>query len=158
MSEVKGVQPGKVKLNEGEISRRELLKRLSPLGMVRLDSGQCTGCGLCAAECPTEALWVSSDQESGAFQLLFKHRLCLACNRCAEICPERCLSVERPLEPDVMDGQAVLFEDTIVRCRECGRPVGPRTMIDRLRARVVTGQNSLFELCPDCRVQFSLLR
>ncbi len=167
MNEVKGIHQSKLKGDsvkpEGEISRRELLKRLSPFGKLELDSSQCTGCGLCALECPTGALAISSSEETDAFQLLFRYDHCVACSRCVEICPEKCLRVERILELDKMASQSVLFEDTIVRCSGCGSPIGPKIMIDKLRTRVVAAGQSFpfrFDLCPTCKVQaqFSELR
>ena len=167
MSDIKGIHQGKLKVHslkpESEISRRELLKRLSPFGKVKLDASQCTGCGLCALECPTGALTVSLSEETGAFQLLFKHGVCVACGCCVEICPEKCLSVERILELDKMDSQSVLFEDEIARCSECGSPIGPKAMVDKLQARMVATGHSFparLELCPECKVkaQFGQLR
>ncbi len=160
MSEVKGIHQSKLKGDsvkpEGGISRRELLKRLSPFGKVELDSSQCTGCGLCAPECPTGALTISSSEETDAFQLLFKHGDCLACSQCVEICPEKCLRMERVLELNKMDRQSVLFEDMIVRCSGCGSPIGPKAMIDKVQARVAATRHSFpsqLELCPACKVQ-----
>ncbi len=160
MSEVKGIHQGQLKLHvlrpESEISRRELLKRLSPFGKVKLDASQCTGCGLCALECPTDALTVSSSEETDAFQLLFRYDHCVACGSCAEICPEKCLCVERILELDKMNSQSVLFEDEIVRCSGCGSPIGPRAMMDKIQARVAAAGHFLpsqLKLCPACKVQ-----
>ncbi|MBA7708050.1 NAD(P)H-quinone oxidoreductase subunit I, chloroplastic [subsurface metagenome] len=165
MSKIKGINKKRLKGNplrpEGEISRRELLKRLSPFGKVELDTPQCTGCGLCALECPTDALTVSLNKETGAFQLLFRYDHCLACSCCVEICPEKCLRVERILELDKMDSQSVLFEDEIVRCSECGSPVGSRAMINSIKAKVLAaGQvsSSQFELCPECKAKVQLSR
>ncbi|MFC1914243.1 4Fe-4S dicluster domain-containing protein [Chloroflexota bacterium] len=148
---------------EGEISRRELLRRLSPLGKVELDSSRCTGCGLCAVECPTGALVISSGEEADAFKLIFKHGNCVACGLCVEICPEKCLRMERVIELDKVGSQSVLFEDTIIRCSGCGSPLGPKSMVDKMQARVTAAGQTLplqFELCPDCKVraQFSQLR
>lgn len=142
--------------NKGEISRRELLQKLSPLGQVILDTAKCTGCGLCALECPTGALAVSLSEESDTFRLLFKHGNCVACGQCAEICPEKSLRVERILEPDKIEGQSVLFEDEIARCSRCGVPIGPRAMIEKLQARITASGHSTpsqFGLCPDCKTQ-----
>ncbi len=167
MSEAKATHQDELKLHllssEGEVSRRELLERLSPFGKVELDTSQCTGCGLCSLECPTGALTVSLIENTDTFQLVFKHGHCVACSQCVEICPEKCLHMERVLELGKMDSQSVLFEDTIVRCSGCGSPIGPKIMIDKLRARVMAaGQSfpSRFDLCPTCKVQaqFSQLR
>lgn len=148
----------KPEMNEskGEISRRELLQKLSPLGKVSLDTTKCTGCGLCAQECPTGALAFILSEESDTFRLLFRHGLCVACGQCVEICPEKCLQVERLFKVDKLDGQTVLFEDEIARCSRCGRPVGPKTMIDKLRARMIASGHPLTSqlgLCPDCKTQ-----
>ena len=147
---------------EVEISRRELLKMASPLGAVTLDSAQCTGCGLCAIDCPTGALTISQGGESDSYQLLFKHNLCVVCNQCIEVCPEKCLRLERTLEMDRLSSPAtVLFEDTIARCSECGNPVGSRAMLDNIQAKLLTaGQSfpSRLELCPDCKVKTELGR
>ena len=148
---------------EKEISRRELLRQISPLGKVELDSSRCTGCGLCSVECPTEALVILSNEETDSFRLVFKHGSCVACGLCVEICPEKCLHMERSLELGKVGKQSVLFEDKLVRCSECGRPLGPKSMVDKMQARVMAAGQALplqFELCPDCKVraQFTQLR
>jgi ferredoxin len=141
---------------ETEISRRKLLQQLSPLGKVELDSSRCTGCGLCVSVCSTEALVISSREETDVFKIILKHGICLACGKCAEICPEKCLSVERVLELDKVGTQSVLFEDGFVRCSNCGTPLGPKSMIDHMQARIIASGKTFpfqFELCPDCKVR-----
>lgn len=141
---------------EGKISRRELLKLAVPLGKVDIDGSRCTGCGLCALECPTGAL-VTSQGEDDDYQLLFRYGSCVACGQCVEVCPEECLHLERTLELDRINQPAkVLFEDRIARCSQCGSPIGTKAMIERLQAKVVAAGGaspSYFELCPTCKIK-----
>ena len=161
MSEFKKTPQNKLKLlisrPEGKISRRELLKLASPLGKVALEEAKCTGCGLCALDCPTGALVTSSGKETDSYQLLFKHGLCIACGQCIKSCPEQCLCLERTLEPDKLNSPpVVLLKDEIVRCSECGSPIASRAMINSIKSTVtLTGQLSSdhFELCPACKVK-----
>ncbi|MFC1938048.1 4Fe-4S dicluster domain-containing protein [Chloroflexota bacterium] len=146
---------------KGEISRRQLLKMASPLGKVTLEKTRCTSCGLCAVECPTEALVISSSEKTDAFQLIFKHGNCVVCGQCVEICPENCLVVERILELDKVGNQSVLFEDEIVRCSECGSPFVSRAMINHMMVKLLAaGQfpSSQLELCPGCKAKMQLSR
>jgi ferredoxin len=161
MSELKGIHQDRFQkrfsIPGGNISRRELFKLASPLGKVALDSSKCTGCGLCAGDCPTGALVVLSDGNADTYQLLFKHNLCLACGQCVELCPEQCLALERTLEVEKLNSPAiVLFEDEIVRCSGCGSPVASRAMMDKIRAKVPSGEqlsSSRLELCPTCKIR-----
>jgi len=141
----------------GGSSKGVVTTGMVPFGKLELDGAQCTGCGLCAAECPTEALTASSSVATDDYQLFFQHDLCVACGRCVEVCPEKCLRLERILELDKVDSPpAVLFEDRIARCRECGSVIGPRAMIDRLQAKLQSmGESftSQLELCPVCKAK-----
>jgi len=125
-----------------------------PFGKLELDKSQCTACGLCALDCPTEALHFLSGGDS--FQLLFHHQSCVSCGQCAKICPEKCLHLENILELDRLDSpEEVIFEGEMVRCRECNKPIAPRAMIDKLRTRIAAaeGLTSQLETCPTCRTK-----
>jgi len=145
---------------EAKITRRELLARLSPLGKVTLDSDRCTGCGLCVLECATGALTVATEADGG-FKIIFRHGLCTACGACRDICPEKCLALTRGLDTGGLDRETVLFEDAVAVCRECGRAIGPQTMLAKIRRKVeATGRPFTAEagLCPDCRARAQLGR
>ena len=126
-----------------------------PFGKIKLDSEQCTGCELCALNCPTDALSILSPDDDIGYQLLFKQDSCVACGTCVNICPEDCLELEHILEMDMIGNPAsVLFHDSIAKCCQCGKPVAPKSMIDGLKAKLREAGNSLdkhFELCPVCR-------
>lgn len=126
-----------------------------PFGKVTLDATRCTGCGLCAQNCPTDALRIASSDDRVEFQLLFLHGSCVACGACVNVCPEGCLGLERILELDKIGAGALeLFHDVIVKCRGCGEPVAPKSMIDRLRFRLRGAGKRLgdqLELCPACK-------
>lgn len=152
--------------SEGGINRRELFTMLVPgetgalksesrgSGQVKLEATRCTGCGLCAADCTTGALELASGTE-GVYRVLFRQELCTACGRCVAACPEKCLTVDAVSEAVASEvPPAALFEDTVARCRECGRVLGPRATIERLRARLEASKlpTSHVDLCPMCKV------
>ena len=140
---------------EGEMTRRELLKKASPLGRVTMINSACTACGLCAAECESGALSMEYDRNEGVCRLLFRHHLCIACGRCAKICPENCLEVERTLDTGSLDGPPeVLIESEVVTCRKCGVPFASRSMVDSIKAKLgITHEadGSYLEICPGCK-------
>jgi len=127
-----------------------------PFGKLKLDSSQCTGCGLCALHCPTAALTLLQGSDATSYELFFQYASCVACGQCVSICPEGCLHLENILELDRLKSQVeLIFEGDMVRCRECGRPIAPRAMIDKLAAKVETssGLTQHFETCPDCKIK-----
>jgi len=146
-----------------KISRRELLTLSwhgsdapdgEAQGRVTLTGGRCTGCGLCTVDCSSGALSISSKETGDEFNLRFKANMCNACGRCVDACPEKCLSLERVPASGPAD-EVVLFGDTLVRCRQCGGVVGPRAMLDKVRATMLAaGQSGAqLELCPDCKAR-----
>jgi ferredoxin len=125
-----------------------------PFGKLELDRSQCTACGLCALDCPTEALRFVSDKE--AYQLLFHYQACIGCGQCVRSCPEKCLHLENTLEIERLNKPAeTVLEGEIARCQECGIPIAPRAMIDKLRTRIAAAQGltSQLSICPACRIK-----
>jgi ferredoxin len=129
-----------------------------PFGTVALARDKCSGCGLCADNCPTGA--ISQQSSDGSVSLVFRHRDCIACGQCVAICPEKCLEIKPELD---LAGLAVppvtVFQSGIVFCRYCGQPVASRAMIEQVRQRLlaagITGTAQL-EICPDCKVKAGL--
>jgi ferredoxin len=131
-------------------------KDSAPFGIVEVDSSRCTGCGLCALDCPTEALSFLREGEDDSYRILFRHDRCVACGLCRKSCPEQCLRVERGLNLVKMgEAPSVLFEDRVSRCRDCGTPLFPEAMIGRLRSKMSAAGNDprALDLCPVCRLK-----
>lgn len=125
-----------------------------PFGRVALDASRCTGCGLCAASCTTGALSLPPVGQDDSYQMMFQHELCVACNACVEACPEKCLKVERALETGKLGKPPVaVFEDSVVRCRQCGSLMGTLAMRNRLSTKVAGMAGAAPELCPVCQLK-----
>jgi ferredoxin len=80
----------------------------------------CTGCGVCAALCPTGAL--SMGGERGRPELLWKPAHCSRCDLCLEACPRKAIRFLPGVEPEKIARETA----TAVRrfyshiCPECG--------------------------------------
>lgn len=124
-----------------------------PFGKLTLDSSQCTGCGLCAADCPTWALKAAPGGDSCG--LTFHQEECVGCGLCVKVCPEACLKLERTLELDKLGGSPqTIMKGDLVSCEVCGRPVAPRAMVKKIRAKIAAmgGNTSRLEICPECKM------
>ena len=145
--------------SKDRISRREFLKiiRLKNHGRPLIDKEKCTGCGLCAIDCPTRALMINQGSEKDTYQLLFRQGACNACGVCEKSCPENCLQlVEKEPEQNKRGKEAeVIFEDNISRCVECGIPLFPRSMVKKMEIKILMNRETTwpFNLCPSCRIK-----
>jgi ferredoxin len=128
----------------------------SPLGLVEVDPGTCTGCGMCAAHCPTSALSFAQGEE---VTLRWDPARCVGCGRCTEVCPEvgrGAVGVRRAVDVgELRRGTRTVYREDVVRCVVCGAPVAPRRMVQRVvdllgeEGRVWEGVLSRY--CAGCR-------
>jgi ferredoxin len=141
------------------MSRREFLKiiRLNNHEGPLIDKRECTGCGLCAIDCPTKALTLYQSSEKDTYQLLFRQEACNACGVCEKSCPENCLQLveEEPERNETGKEAEVIFEDNLSRCMECGIPLFPRSMVKKMETKILMNRETTwpFELCPSCRMK-----
>lgn len=56
---------------------------------VKVNSGRCKQCELCAVNCPKEAISFSQEiNESGYQPTVIDHEKCISCGICYTICPD----------------------------------------------------------------------
>ena len=68
-------------------------------GLHYLDPSKCTGCGICAQNCPNKCIWITQEEtkDSRLFpEIDVGH--CMFCGICLEVCPEDALSWSRAFE------------------------------------------------------------
>jgi ferredoxin len=125
-----------------------------PFGKITLDASKCTGCAVCAAQCPTDALTDLKSTDSS--KLVFRQESCVGCGQCVDVCPEKCLHLTKVLEVGKLNHEPqMIFEGDFVRCRVCGTPFAPKAMIESVRTRLgATGEAAQrMETCPKCRMK-----
>ncbi len=129
----------------------------APFGLIRVTDG-CTGCGVCAAACPSEALVL--EHANGRLRLSFEAALCTACAQCLPACPEKAqgvLELERATNLErLAAGRVVLHEDHEWRCESCGAPIAPARMLQRIEALLgdehAATLGVITRYCPQCRL------
>jgi ferredoxin len=57
-----------------------------------IDEEQCTGCGTCVDQCPTEAIRLNEEQKA-----VRDEKACFGCGVCARFCPEDAVSLQEGL-------------------------------------------------------------
>jgi ferredoxin len=142
-------------INRQKQSRAVISGKQVPFGVIKLDESSCSGCGLCADNCPTGA--IARESSDGSVSLVFRHHNCNACGQCLNICPEKCLEIKQELDLAGLDVPPVtIFRDDMVLCRYCGQPVASRAMVAQVRKRLLAAGNTVtaqLDICPDCKVK-----
>ena len=65
-------------------------------GYITIDIKKCKGCELCIAECPPQALIMSSQINQNGYQYaVLAEDTCTGCTNCALVCPEAIITVFR---------------------------------------------------------------
>ena len=141
----------------GDHSAFAVEHRGSPVGVVEIRTDSCTGCGMCARSCPTEALVLAP--RDGAVDITFEGLSCTGCGQCVGSCPEvdrGAIGVRRLTSRDILSrGPTRLVESEVASCRRCGRHVAPMTMLRRVSELLGPGEERTMRIvesyCLDCR-------
>ncbi|MBT3352678.1 MAG: 4Fe-4S binding protein [Nitrospinaceae bacterium] len=123
----------------------------SPNGVIEVLDG-CTLCGACVNACPADALKLEPD-ETG-ISLKFSSLSCVACAGCLNVCPENIMALEKKTDFMALTQESkLLFRDTAPRCENCGEPVAPKAMLDRIGGILEDhpALSALSKYCLDCR-------
>ncbi len=117
---------------------------VSGLGLSEINiSDTCTLCGACASKCPHSALKID---QSG--KLLFDPSTCTGCGLCAAVCPEGSLSIEEQKTLNL--STKVIYEDELIRCARCGKPLYTKKFYERLVAKLGV-EYPMLRYCNECK-------
>ena len=105
------------------------------LGIVHVSEAACTMCTMCSQVCPTDALRHEYGDEA-TLLMSFDPALCTACAQCIDVCPEIGRGAIR-VDPGVdfsalAGGRRELNRSRTHACEQCGQPVAPMAMLDRI--------------------------
>jgi ferredoxin len=91
-----------------------------PWGMLTIDEGSCTACGICVSVCPTSAITQATD--GGRYALSFAPSECINCRLCDEACPEAAIEFEDEIElAEIFTaGPEVVAKLRLEDCAICG--------------------------------------
>ena len=90
-----------------------------PLPPIRIDAARCTGCTLCAADCPYRAIVMAPREDDSGHKLIavVNPKLCVSCGVCIGSCSFMAMTLgNRPAEP--------LWDETAARAAEGYRGAG----------------------------------
>ena len=83
-------------------------KKAGGAGMVPKATKDCTNCGICAAECPVQAI----DQENSK---KVDEKACISCMRCISVCPQDA----RKVNPVMLSAASLMLKKVCSERKEC---------------------------------------
>jgi len=96
-------------------------------GAPRFDEDECVGCGACANVCPTGALEMTDDVESGKRRLVISLDRCIFCGQCALNClTEKGVAQTNEYDLSTTDRSTLreTVEKRLLMCEACGAVIG----------------------------------
>ncbi len=83
-------------------------KKAGGAGMVPKPTKECTNCGVCAAECPTQAI----DRENPK---KVDEKACISCMRCVSVCPH----AARKVSPVMLSAASLMLKKVCSERKDC---------------------------------------
>jgi formate hydrogenlyase subunit 6/NADH:ubiquinone oxidoreductase subunit I len=131
-------------------------------GKVVVDPALCIGCGACAMACVSRL--ITLNDVDGYRAVDFALRRCVYCGRCRDACPTQAIVMSPQFETasPSMDDLSISLQLKLVRCRDCGAPVGTRRELNRIAAELIEKGGlapetlGWLELCLDCKRKAAL--
>ncbi len=114
----------------------------------------CNACRICQEVCPEHCLqWMETEPEKHAGEGVNPSTLPLG--RGLRVDPERCEGQLSNKRIGAAEGVKVIFEDEMSRCDQCGIPLFPRSMVERLEPKIRMNNEASWplSLCPSCRIK-----
>ena len=134
-----------VPVPDGRAARRLIVGEGAPLGAPRVAEG-CTGCGVCARNCPNRALSVFAGP--GSIELVLDPGACTGCGACIETCPENLVEVVLGVDLDLLErGSVSIARAEALACADCGDPIPTLPATAHLPSMPAV----LAHRCPRCR-------
>lgn len=101
------------KLSEGDRSEPDIpgnrpYKKAGGAGMVPKPTKECTNCGVCAAECPVQAIDKKDPKK-------VDEKACISCMRCIAVCPQDA----RKLNPVMLSAASLMLKKVCSERKEC---------------------------------------
>jgi Fe-S-cluster-containing hydrogenase component 2 len=119
------------------------------LGLATLNiSNSCTLCQVCENYCPHSALQVVSGS------LEFDSSKCTGCGYCAKICPEHSITLVQLERISDLESHSV-FQDAIVNCARCKKPLGSATYLKTVK-RLLGKEDPMMNYCNACKQQIAV--
>lgn len=126
-------------------------------GKVVVDTELCIGCGACAMACPSSLITLRDVAARRVVE--FALRRCTYCAQCRDVCPQKAITLSSQFETasPSMDDMSIRLELKLVRCKNCGAPVGTRRELNKIITELI--KTSTFapetlgwlELCIACK-------
>lgn len=122
-------------------------------GTIAIDKEKCITCGACAEICPTGAIEI--DDKDGVRYISHNMQICVGCRKCEKSCDDDAIRAVPGVNlKDFFEGGAKLKKESeLIVCSQCGRPVGPKAAIEKLKKILEekSHTHSELEFCQKCR-------